>query len=310
MVKIIQQAGEEPFALHSEVRGPIRAMSILRRSLLFAELSMIAYNDSYEAQVAAAAIGFPDVQFYDHDGSQAYRFRNAHDCVIACRGTEPHEWNDIKADANVGTALAETVGRVHRGFKQEVDDLWPMLEVALKTNTQPLWFCGHSLGGAMATICAVRCYRSYIQSNPEELYTYGSPRVGDRIYLNHVKLTYYRWVNNNDVVTRVPPRWLGYEHTGQEMYLDYRGRLKRYSGWQRIKDRLRGFIRGLRRWSIDHFADHSIHQYILQLHRIINLEEGRTVEEQGPVEIIEIPQRPTVTNGPHFKPAVANDAMV
>ena len=55
------------------------------------------------------------------------------------------------------TVLAETAGRVHRGFKREVDDLWPRLEKALKNNTLPLWFAGHSLGGAMATICASRC---------------------------------------------------------------------------------------------------------------------------------------------------------
>ena len=53
-----------------------------------------------------------------------------------------------------GDVIAETAGRVHRGFKREVDDLWPRLEQALVNNTRPLWFAGHSLGGAMATICA------------------------------------------------------------------------------------------------------------------------------------------------------------
>ncbi len=290
MVKVIQQVGEEPLVLRSDIQGPVRTLSMLRRSLLFAELAMISYNDSYEAQVAAAAIGFPDVQFYDHDGSQAYRFRNQQDSVIACRGTEPNEWNDIRADVNAAAALAETVGRVHSGFKREVDDLWPMLEVALKTNVLPLWFCGHSLGGAMATICAKRCFKSYISSNPEELYTYGSPRVGDRTYITHVKLTHYRWVNNNDIVTRVPPRWMGYEHSGQEMYLDCRGKIKRYTGWQRTKDRFRGLIRGLRHWKIDHFSDHGIHQYIQHIWDAVKREEGKTAVADEVTEVIEIPQ--------------------
>ena len=103
--------------------------------------------------------------------------------MIVCRGTEPNDWNDIRADLDLALVIAETAGRVHRGFKREVDDLWPRLEQALVNNTQPLWFTGHSLGGAMATICASRCKLSYIQSNPRALYTFGSPRVGNRRYV-------------------------------------------------------------------------------------------------------------------------------
>ena len=290
MVKVIKQTGEEPLVIHSDVTSPIRAMSMLRRSLLFAELSMIAYNDAYEASFAAKAIGLPDLKYFDNDGSQAYMFRNQYDSVIACRGTEPNEWNDIKADVNAATAMAETVGRVHRGFKQEVDDLWPMLEVALKENRIPLWFCGHSLGGAMATICSARCVKSYIDSNPEELYTFGSPRVGDKAYITHARLTYYRWVNNNDIVTRVPPLWMGYSHTGQEVYLDYRGRIRRMTGWQRTKDRMRGLVAGVRIWSFDYFSDHSVHGYIKHILSAVSLEEGRDLSAEEPSEIIEIPQ--------------------
>ena len=150
-------------------------------------------------------MGFPEIRYYDRDGAQAYIFGNDDDRVIVCRGTEPNDWNDIKADLDLATVIAETAGRVHRGFKREVDDLWPRLEQALVNNTRPLWFTGHSLGGAMATICAGRCQLSYIQSNPRALYTYGSPRVGNRRYVNYVHIEAYRWVNNNDIVTRVPP---------------------------------------------------------------------------------------------------------
>ena len=104
---------------------PARQLSFLRRSLAMAELAMIAYNDEAEAQRAAQAIGFPEAQLFDNDGSQAYRFRNEHDVVLACRGTEPTEWNDIKADANAVMSVVGTLGNVHSGFNREVDDLWP-----------------------------------------------------------------------------------------------------------------------------------------------------------------------------------------
>ncbi len=51
-------------------RGPIAAMTFLQRSLLFAERAMVSYNDEREATEAAGFVGFPDVTFFDHDGSQ------------------------------------------------------------------------------------------------------------------------------------------------------------------------------------------------------------------------------------------------
>ena len=274
MPKVICDRDERPLVIHSEITTPIRQLSFLRRSLLFAELSMVSYNDEREARMAAEAIGFPDVEYFDNDGSQAVRFANDFDCVVASRGTEPNEWNDVQANANAMTVLAETAGRVHRGFKKEVDDVWPMLETALMLNTKPVWFCGHSLGGAMATICAGRCFLSHISSNPEELYTFGSPRVGDRRYVNFIKLTHYRWVNNNDIVPRVPPVWMGYRHRGREIYLNSMGKICYSSGWLRTKDQFAGFLRGLRKFKLDHFTDHGIHRYIEAILKLIAEEEG------------------------------------
>ena len=268
-----KQANE--FAFKSFLDVPIRDLSVLRRSLLFAEISMISYLSIEQCNIAAGKLGFTDGKFFDCNGSQAYWFQNEHDSVIVFRGTEVSEWNDIAADANALTALAETVGKVHRGFKTEVDDIWPHIEKALEENTKTLWFAGHSLGGAMATICAGRCMLSYIRSEPEELYTYGSPRVGCKRYVNHVKLTHYRWVNNNDIVTRVPPIWMGYRHSGTEMYIDRIGRLKVLKGWKRLSDRVQGLIAGLRRFRIDYLSDHSSPGYIDSVFKVVRAREGR-----------------------------------
>src|SRR6476620_1702318 len=183
--KIIQDVGEVPLVLYSDVRAPLASLSFLRRALALAELAMIAYNDEAEALRAARAIGFPEAQLFDRDGSQAYRFRNEHDVVLACRGTEPTEWNDIQADANAVLSALGAIGNVHSGFNREVDDIWPLLEDLLRQNSQPVWFCGHSLGAAMATICAFRCKRSSLTADPRELHTFGSPRVGNSRYIRH-----------------------------------------------------------------------------------------------------------------------------
>jgi triacylglycerol lipase len=263
--KFIHDKGEKPFVLYSEVRGPIARMKFLQRALLMAELSMIAYNDEAEALRGARAIGFTEAVLLAEDGSEAYRFRNEHDVVVACRGTQPNEWNDIEADANAVMALVGSFGYVHTGFNREVDDLWPLLERLLRNEARPVWFCGHSLGAAMATICAFRCRTSALTNNPMELHTFGSPRVGCKRYVKHAEMSHFRWVHNNDIVTRVPPMFMGYRHCGKEVYLNRNGKIRKLTGMMRSIDRCRGMLRGLMTLKLDFLSDHSIHQYAQHL---------------------------------------------
>lgn len=243
----------------------IKELSHLQKSLLFAKLSQLAYNNITEVKKQAKLLGFTTVEFYDKDGAQAYRFMNKEDLVIACRGTQPTEFGDIKADLQALPVLAETVSRVHRGFKKEVDDLWPMVEedIDRKVNLKKdLWFCGHSLGAAMATIMASRALYNQKLNDPIELFTYGSPRVGWPGYCSSLGINHHRWKNNNDVVTNVPPAFVGYRHHGTENYINAYGNLRSPTGWQRIKDKFRGIWMGLKQGKIDSFSDHSIDEYI------------------------------------------------
>jgi triacylglycerol lipase len=269
--------GDAEAHVYSQVNGPIESLSILRRSLLFAELSNLSYLSRCEAGLLAARIGFPEIRYYDNDGAQAYIFGNDIDAVVTCRGTQPDDWNDLKADLDLKKAMAETSGWVHRGFKREVDDLWPRLEQALVNNTRTLWFAGHSLGAAMAAICAGRCRLSHIKSNPRALFTYGCPRIGNRRYVNYVQMEAYRWVNNNDIVTRVPPAWMGYCHKGQEVYLNAYGQIRRLTPWQRLKDRWRGLVKGFRQRRFDPFDDHSIVEYVNHIRAAVEDEEFITL---------------------------------
>ena len=98
-------------------------MSFKEKSLLFAKLSSYAYGSIGVDKSQEKELGFTTTEFYDKDGAQAYRFMNKHDIVIACRGTQPKEFNDISADLKAMPVVAETISRVHRGFKAEVDEL-------------------------------------------------------------------------------------------------------------------------------------------------------------------------------------------
>jgi triacylglycerol lipase len=113
----------------------------------------------------------------------------------------------------------------------------------------------------MATLCAFRCTTERVATDLQELHTFGSPRVGCSQWIRHAPANHFRWVHNNDIVTRVPPPWWGYRHCGREMYLDRFGRIRDLTGIWRRRDRWRGLLAGLLRWEIDWLADHSIKLY-------------------------------------------------
>ena len=97
---------------------------------------------------------------------------------------------------------------------------------------------------------------------PEALFTYGSPRVGTKRYINYCKIQHIRWVNNNDIVPRLPPAWMGFRHSGREMYLNRNGKLRTLNYWGKALDRIPGFFRTLLKLRIDWLSDHSIIAYI------------------------------------------------
>jgi len=246
-------------------------MSFKNRSLLFAKLSKISYYNLKDAKKQAKTLGFTTVEFYDKEGAQAYRFMNKDDLVIACRGTQPTEFNDISADLKALPVMAETISRVHQGFKAEVDELWPAIseDINRKANLgKTLWFCGHSLGAAMATIMCSRCMHDVELNDPVELYTFGSPRVGWRGYVKSLNVIHHRWKNNNDIVTTVPLWAMGYVHHGTQHYLNAYGNYRKPTGWQLWKDKWRGIWMGLKQGKIDSFGDHSMVEYIKHIENL------------------------------------------
>ena len=242
-------------------------MKFSERSLFFAEMSAYAYLDNSEIKEKISDSEFQLLNAYDTDGSQAYSFASDTDLIIACRGTEADCWADIRADLRAWPEKSP-YGRVHSGFSWHVDKIWEKiiadLEIA-KERGLKIWFTGHSLGAAMTTILASRCWHCDNLPNPVQLYTYGSPRVGWKKYVNTLAVNHIRWVNNNDIVAHVPPCFLGYRHHGSQYYLNTWGNVRSPSGWQRIKDKIRGMVLSWKDGEVDSFTDHSITQYINHL---------------------------------------------
>ena len=70
--------------------------------------------------------------------------------IVAFRGTQPDEWDDMLTDANI-VLVPWHAGLVHCGFKTALDDIWPKLMTELNAVSagRSVWFCGHSLGAAL-----------------------------------------------------------------------------------------------------------------------------------------------------------------
>jgi triacylglycerol lipase len=62
--------------LFSRLNDPIAELTRLQQSLLFAELSQIAYMPPKAALNCVQKIGFQESLYFDRDGAQSYRFRN------------------------------------------------------------------------------------------------------------------------------------------------------------------------------------------------------------------------------------------
>jgi len=205
--------------------------------------------------------------FIDVDGAQAYVLSDKTDVIVACRGTEPTAINDVLADLKTWPVKHHKAGRVHRGFYAEYNKVIPGIKEALskhdKKGTKNVWVTGHSLGGAMAVLVAT-------EIKPQGgLHTFGQPRVGNRQFLKLIDFPYYRYRNNNDTVTAVPPSFGIFKHGGVLRYINTYGNIRNGTAWQRCKDRWRGTWMALKSFNLfDGFADHSMGLYHEFLHNM------------------------------------------
>lgn len=178
-----------------------------------------------------------------------------------------------KVHAGFLTALNQVMGAVSRTIWEYKKDYAAKLAPDSGKSLPSLWFTGHSLGAALATL-AVAKMRLENETHEEPihgLYTFGSPRVGDREFSERFNANFknqtFRIVNNNDVVTRIPMRVHGYRHIGQFWYITSGGELDDDIDWWNLKlDRAMGWLEDFGKPGVDGVKDHSMtNEYILKL---------------------------------------------
>ena len=133
---------------------------------------------------------------------------------------------------NGATAAVPGTGEcwVHSGFLNAYDSVrgpvLGLIDTALTDEKDPwtIYITGHSLGGALATLCAFDLsHRQWAHGAHHNIvmYNYGSPRVGNKAFaveFDRAVPNAWRVVNRQDAVVTVP-RLMGYNHVGHAVVM-------------------------------------------------------------------------------------------
>jgi triacylglycerol lipase len=184
--------------------------------------------------------------------------------VIAFRGTttlrdfvtDAQAWRENLADCQIHCGFLAAWKSVMDGIATQLVTLPP----------KPLFITGHSLGGALAVLCA-----NVLAGRVHSVYTFGQPRVGNADFANRSRALlsgrHFRIVNANDIVPRLPGALIGYRHSGEQIFLDALGRLEQNAAlWlMAVSDAFGLWEEWNQSKRIALLADHHIDRYIIAL---------------------------------------------
>lgn len=189
------------------------ALSLALASRLSYELSPAVNN------TVRNVFQMPESVFIEADETQCFTMASSKAVVVSFRGTE--SLGDWLGNLNA-LSTSRSYGKVHRGFLAALQVVEAQLQPILANlNGRRLLLTGHSLGGALATVAAAE-WQGRLPIT--WVYTYGQPAVGKgtfpQFFAKHYGKKHIRFVNDDDVVTRVPP---GFVHVGRLCHFDAEG---------------------------------------------------------------------------------------
>jgi len=192
------------------------------------EYATQAYCDDQPLQRAVKLHTIDDAR----SGTQCYiRVGKAADGVLCAsvvfRGTDSNtdRLNDIKAWRKcVPYDGMNPDIKVHAGFinAYKSDEVRGVILSLIGSEViERVTVAGHSLGAAMAVLCALDLQYNLPDRN-YTVYLYGCPRVGNAQFRRSYNKRVFKTVrveNGNDLITKIPPAMLGYRHVGAKYHI-------------------------------------------------------------------------------------------
>jgi len=189
---------------------------------------------------------------YDEESDTAGFFAfNENTILIAFKGTSSMQ--NVKTDLDIkkvihppprrlsvhsawGLRKKKSTVRVHKGFheawckndynKKVMEKLLELYHERVGQNSDVhIYITGHSLGGALAVLCAYEA-STLLPDAPLTVYTYGQPRVGNRAFsddYNSRVIDHFSIINDQDPVARIPKG--NYKRVGSRIIVDSKGDL-------------------------------------------------------------------------------------
>lgn len=195
-------------------------------ALWLADVSQLVYLKEGYVRAQLEQRGYAQVRWIENAATdtQAVVAGGDEHALVVFRGTAGGQ--DILTDLIfrkvpfiAGADNAPAVGEVHRGFAAALDSVWAQVLAAVQAMGphKPLFVSGHSLGAALAQLAAMRLAEHGL--DVAGVYVYGSPRVGNASFRDAYDAALgartFLHINHEDVVARVPPRWIGFDHVAQ-----------------------------------------------------------------------------------------------
>jgi triacylglycerol lipase len=191
-----------------------------------AVLSDIAYQTPVAAEEEIIRLGFTGIMPLMHNSMVGYVVWHEDASVVVFRGTNEGEAADWAVNLR-DTTFETSNGGIHRGFWVAYQSLKPQLVATLaKRRPKHLWITGHSLGGALALVCAIDIATDSALAF-DGLITFGQPKVARSDLASYVDTAlvgkYARVVIRDDIVAQIP---LGKAYCGSLVWFTSEG-LKR-----------------------------------------------------------------------------------
>ncbi|HEY6552143.1 MAG TPA: lipase family protein, partial [Vicinamibacteria bacterium] len=239
--------------------------------LAYARRASAAYGD--EAAIRAAIGPGPALTVANLHGVDVRAFIEVDEAKrvqwLAVRGTANLE--NAAEDADYTKVPAPELGiPVHTGFAADARAVWsfarPLLRPGLETRVT-----GHSLGGAVAVLLAMRLRVDGVPLG--HVITFGQPKVTTEVGVARFRdLPLLRVVNHDDPVPLLPWETPGavvgglYRHLGRELRLSNRGTFELFAEHSAERYLLTSFVARLGR---EHPEEHEIARYLGRIETLI-----------------------------------------